>query len=517
MKSRFLLIYIFMLLWAQNFAQQVYLYEVNLSKLENDQLKIILKCPKINQKQIHFYFPAYIPNNYAAINYGRFVSKFAVKNAQGKYLNFIQKDINTYLIPEAQNIHTIEYFIDDTWDLIEDKNYVFGTSGTNIEQDCVLLNAGGAFGYFENYQHVPFHIKLLYNEPWYAYSSLFIQEKKENYTTFLAPNYNRLVDNPIIATQKQDTITIKKDKMECIVSVYAASSYPKDSIRAIVSRTLSNVQGYVQYPLTKQYHLILYLRKRDSQNKQLRDIGAFGSTEHTNCSVIHIPEDMEDYHPLKTPYLKRIEQLLAYNFIYSIFNANIPSTYMADFNFQKPISTAHNWFYTSFPHYVSLLMSNYDNLHKLCSWMSKKALLAKTYPEGVPLNNLSLHITDYPNPYDMFNYFFDYGVLLMFCLDVEIITQTKGEKNLLEVVKSLNKKFDKERPFNENEIIPAIVEQTFPEMGKFFELYFEKANKPDYAKYAQQVGLKYEEGIFIPLDTQTSLQKQYLKKWLHIP
>jgi len=518
MKSRFVLVCTFLVLWVQVFTQQVYLYEVNLSKTENDQLKVTLNCPKINQKQIHFCFPAYIPNNYAIINYGRFVSKFSVKNAKGQYLNFTQKDINTYSIPNAQDIHTIEYTIDDTWDLIEDKNYVFGGSGTNIEPDCVLLNAGGVFGYFENYQNIPFHIKISYSDQWYPYSSLFIQEKKENYTTFLSPNYNRLVDNPIIATKKQDTILVKQDKMDCLVSVYASFAYPKDSIRAIVKRSLSNVQGYLKYPVaTKQYHLILYLRKKDAQNKQLRDIGAFGSTEHTHCSVIHIPEDMEEYHPLKTPYLKRLEQLLAYNFIYAAFNTNLPSSYHTDFNFQKPISTAHNWFYTSFPHYESLLMSNHNNLDKLCSWMSKKASLAKSYPEGVPLNNLSLHITDYPNPYDMFNYFFDYGVLLMFCLDIEIITQTKGEKSLLEAIKSLNKKFDKERPFNENELIPALVEQTYPEIARFFELYFEKANKPDYAKYAHQVGLKYEEGIFIPLDTQTPQQKQYLKKWLQLP
>ncbi len=517
MKNRFVLVCTFVILWTQIFAQQVYLYEVNVSKIEHDQLRIILHCPKISQKQIHFYFPAYIPNNYAAVNYGRFVSKFSVKNAKGQYLNFRQKDMNTYFIPNAQDIRTIEYIIDDTWDFVEDKNYVFGTSGTNIEQDCILLNAGGVFGYFENYQNIPFHIKITHDNHWYTHSSLFIQEKKEHHTVFLASNYNRLVDNPIIATKKQDTLLVKKDKMECAVSVYASFNYSKDSIRAIVSRALSNVQNYLQYPISKQYHLILYLRKKDEQNKHLRDIGAFGSTEHTNCSVIHIPEDIEDYHPLKTPYLKRMEQLLAYNFIYATFNTNLPSAYYADFNFQKPISTAHNWFYTSFPHYISLLMSNYSNLDKLCSWMSKKASLAKTYPEGVPLNNLSLHITDYPNPYDMFNYFFDYGVLLMFCLDVEIITQSKGEKNLLEVIKSLNKKFDKERPFNENELIPAIAEQSYPEISKFFELYFEKANKPDYAKYAHQVGLKYEEGIFIPLDTQNAQQKQYLKKWLHIP
>lgn len=517
MNSRFVLVYTFTLLWIQIFAEQVYFYEINLSKRENDQLKVSLKCPKINQKQIHFYFPAYVPNNYAVINYGRFVSKFAVKNEKGEYLTFTQKDANTYFISNAQDIHTIEYVIDDTWDMLEDKNYVFGPTGTNIEKDCILLNAGGAFGYFENYQNIPFHIKINYGKSWYTYSSLFIQEKKENYTVFLSPNYNRLVDNPIVATHKQDTLLIKKDKSECSVSIYASFNYPKDSIRNIVTRVFSRVQNYLQYPITKQYHLILYLRKKDAQNKYLRDIGAFGSTEHTNCAVVYIPEDIEEYHPLKTPYLKRMEQLLAYNFIYASIHSNLPSIYLADFNFQKPISTAHNWFYTSLPHYISLIMSYNYNLDKLCSWMSKKASLAKTYPESVPLNNLSLHITDYPNPYDMFNYFFDYGVLLMFCLDVEIVTQTKGEKNLLQVIKSLSKKFDKERPFNENELIPAMVESSYPDLGKFFELYFEKANKPDYNKHAYQVGLKYENGIFIPLDTQNSQQKQYLKKWLQLP
>ncbi|MCS7076142.1 MAG: hypothetical protein NZ455_05515 [Bacteroidia bacterium] len=498
-------------------AQQFYLYEIDVNKIENDQIKVTLRCPKINQKQIHFYFPAYIPNNYAATNYGRFISKFSVKNAKGQYINFTQKDINSYLILNAQDIHSIEYTVDDTWDLLEDRNYVFGSSGTNIETDCILINAGGFFGYFENYQNIPFHIKIIHSNQWYAHSSLFIQERKESYTTFLSPNYNRLVDNPIIATTKRDTIVVKQDKIECLASVYAAYSYPKDSIRRIIKSSLSEIQSYLQYPINKQYHIILYLRKADPQNKQLRDIGAFGATEHTHCSVIHIPEDMDEYHPLKTPYLKRIQQLLCYNLIYAALNANLPSSYLVDFDFQKSVPTAHNWFYTSFPHYISLLIDNDDNLHRLCSWMSKKASLAKHYPEGVPLNSLSLHIADYPNPYDLFHYFFDYGVLLMFCLDVEIIFQTKGEKNLLQVIKSLNKKFDKERPFTEQELIPAIVEQSSPEIARFFEVYFQKYNKPDYAKYAQYVGLKYEEGIFIPLDTQTAQQKQYLKKWLQLP
>ncbi|MCS7027215.1 MAG: hypothetical protein NZ519_00475 [Bacteroidia bacterium] len=498
-------------------AQPFYLYELDATKIQNDQVKVVLKCPKINQKQIHFYFPAYIPNNYAPINYGRFISKFSVKNAKGEYLKFTQKDINTYLIFNAQDIYMIEYMVEDTWDLIEDKNYVFGASGTNIDIDCLLINAGGFFGYFENYQNIPFHIKILHSQQWHVYSSLFIQEKKEHYTLFLSPNYNRLVDNPIIATAKLDTISIKQDKIECVTSIYANYNYPKDTVRHIIKNVLTGVQNYLQYPINRQYHLILLLRKADPQNRQLRDIGAFGATEHTHCSVIHIPEDMHEYHPLGTPYLKRMQQLLCYNLVYASLNANLPSSYLVDFDFQKSVPTAHNWFYTSFPHYITLLIDNNYDLHRLCSWLSKKVSLAKNYPEGVPLNSLSLHIAEYPNPYDLFSYFFDYGVLLMFCLDIEIIAQTQGEKNLLQVIKSLSKKFDKERPFTEQELIPAIAEQTNPEILRFFQNYFEKYNKPNYAKYAELVGIKYEDGIFIPLDTQTAKQKQYLKKWLQLP
>lgn len=514
-------ILIFICIFSQSllFAQQRYQYEVDLNNIVNDQIKVRLLCPKIGKKQVIFAFPSNVPSSYAKLDFGRFISKFSAKDGQGNYLNIVQKDVNTYQINNATQLTTIEYLVDDSWDMIEDKQFVFGATGTNIEEKCILMNAGGFFGYCENYENTPFEVNVKYPQGWYIATNLYPQKTNTNQTTYLASNYARLVDCPIFATAVTDTFKVKKANTEIVFSLFAPSkNFDAKYFKPLVEKVLEQTNAYTHNLPLKQFHTMVYLMPKSANNVKLREIGLFGAMEHSGCSVLVLPEDLSEYSPTKMSFEERFKQLLTNNLLYAGINTNLPSVYFTDFKYQKPSSTAHLWFYASLSNYFGImtdLKSNPNQKEYWLSFISKKINLAKQYPENVPLTTLSLHIFDYPNPYDVYIRFFDYGVLTMMCLDIEIIKATNGEKNLLDVTELLMKQFSVAQPFSEAELIPAYIEKSNPALKTFFDTYILKAGIPNLKSYFAEVGVQLEEekNSLTLLNTMSETQKKYFKKW----
>lgn len=128
---------------------QTYQYKLDLNQSNEDKVKVELQCPAITTNTIQFHFPMTVPGTYAVLDYGRYIENLVAKDKDGKVLIVKKKGNNDFEIANANQLSTLSYWVNDSWDADTKKNKVFEPAGTNIQKDKnFVLNAGGWFGFF---------------------------------------------------------------------------------------------------------------------------------------------------------------------------------------------------------------------------------------------------------------------------------------------------------------------------------------------------------------------------------
>ncbi len=163
MKYIFLIFFCFQL--SVSIADDWYHYSIDLKKISNDKVKIILVPPDLKEDEVLFRFPAMVPGTYEVYDFGRFITNFTVLGKDGAVLKVSKLDVNTYKISPAQKIASISYEADDTFDKSNlpgtEEKVVFEPGGTNIEADNnFCINNHSIFGYFKGYSSNPFVLEF---------------------------------------------------------------------------------------------------------------------------------------------------------------------------------------------------------------------------------------------------------------------------------------------------------------------------------------------------------------------
>ena len=94
------------------------------------------------------------------------------------------------------------------------------------------------------------------------------------------------------------------------------------------------------------------------------------------------------------------------------------------------------------------------------------------------------------------------GALIGMCLDIRLRELSNGEMGILDLMKKLSDKYGKDKPFDDEELIPAIVELTYPEIQTFFDTYVTGTTPIPYAEFFAKVGVEEKEsevqtGVFL--------------------
>jgi predicted metalloprotease with PDZ domain len=290
--KRLTLFYGLLISLSSLFAGNDYKYFVDLTKAENDKLQVKLLPPDITVDEVEFMFPAIVPGTYAIYNFGRFISDFKVLDKSGASMSVTQTDKNTYKIPNAKNIGSITYTVEDSWDYIkkstekEKEDVVFEPAGTNIESGKnFVLNTHGFFGYFKGMSEQPISIEVKKQKGFYASSGLTGIKNGVDTDIIEVENYRRLVDSPVMYNQP-DTSFIEVGGARVLVSVYS----PNKKINSVyIARNIAEVlhaqKSYLggNLPVDK-YAFIIYLNDKPTQS------GANGALEHSYSSVYVLPE-----------------------------------------------------------------------------------------------------------------------------------------------------------------------------------------------------------------------------------
>src|SRR5690606_28676788 len=75
-------------------------------------------------------------------------------------------------------------------------------------------------------------------------------------------------------------------------------------------------------------------------------------------------------------------------------------------------------------------------------------------------------------------------------LDIRLRELSNGKSGILDMMKDLSQKCGKDRPFEDEALIPQIVEITYPQIAEFFDLYVTGENPIPYDQFLEKVGLE---------------------------
>nr|WP_317130372.1 hypothetical protein [Antarcticibacterium arcticum] len=155
----------------------------------------------------------------------------------------------------------------------------------------------------------------------------------------------------------------------------------------------------------------------------------------------------------------------------------------------------HLWMYEGVTEYFAhLFQVNQDLITEQDFYdrMSSKIEDAKNYDDTVPFTLMSKNILEEPYKSDYYNVYLK-GALIGMALDLKLRELSKGEKGILDLMKDLSQKYGKNQPFEDDELIPQIVEMTFPEIGDFFREYITGEIPIHYEQFLEKAGVEMAE------------------------
>ncbi len=459
-----------------------YSYKIDLTSIANDKIKVTLTPPKITTDEVIFRMPKMVPGTYKIYDFGRFVSEFRVGAPTNVNCPVTRLDDNSWKISNATQMTGIEYWVEDTWDTEISENKIFEPAGTEIDENrCFVLNNHGFFGYFEGMTQKGYEVDVTRPFNFYASTGLNFSSK-QNTDHFTTISYDQLVDSPIMYTIP-DTTFIQVGNCRVLVSVY---NEPKEVLSSKVAEWIGAIldaqQNFLggKLPVDK-YAFLIYVPKEVS-------FGG-GALEHNNSSMYFMPFYGEEY------FQQIMKDVAAHEFFHIVTPLTLHSEEIHHFDFTNPEMSEHLWLYEGMTEYNAHLVQVRSGLINVEAYMEniiEKMNYAENFNDTLPFTTMSkgclgVYEDQYINVYQK-------GALINMCLDILIIQNSNGSKNLREVIAQLSDQYGVRKPFKDEELFGEIEKLTYPEVRKFLDTYVAGPNRIPYKEMLSIVGLELSEG-----------------------
>lgn len=470
-------------------AEQPIIVNLDLVNVEDDKIEVVVDPGRFTDPQTTFFIPKTVPGTYSIDDYGAFVEDLRALDYDGGELPVSETGENTWVIENAEDLDRVTYRVNDSYDAEGEKG-VFSPAGTNIKEDeNFMLNLHGFVGYFENREEQPFQLIIDRPADLFPGTALEVSEtttetgEPETVTDiFRVSRYFEVVDNPIMYAAP-DTASIDIEGMDVLLHVYSPNDvYSAEDIRPEMQRTMSAQKDFLgDIDATSKYAILLYL-----SDPQDMDARGFGALEHHTSTVVVLPEPMP---------LERLNQtmtdVVSHEFFHILTPLSIHSEEIHYFDYNDPEMSKHLWMYEGVTEYFSQLFQVNQDLisnNEFYDRISEKIENSRNYTDTIPFTVLSENILEEPYKNEFYNVYLK-GTLIGMTLDIRLRELSDGDYGLLDLMKELSERFGKDKPFEDDELIPTIVDLTYPEIQDFFDTYVSGTTPIPYEEFLEKAGV----------------------------
>lgn len=472
---------------------QATLVTMDLVNVENDRVMVTVDPGRFDTQTANFYIPKTVPGTYSVDNYGKFIEDLKAYNYLGDEMLLAKTGDNSWIINNAEDLDKITYWVNDSYDVAGEEG-IFSPAGTNIEKGKnFMLNLHGFVGYFENLQEKPY--KLVINRPrdiipgtsMPLSQTIDHPDNKEAKTdSYTLTRYFDIIDNPIMYAAP-DTAQIKIENIDVLLHVYSPNNvYTSKSIEPEIEKMMRAQKRFLgEIDETSRYAILLYLA-----NPAETDAKGYGALEHHTSTVVVLPETM----PLES-LNKTMTDVVSHEFFHILTPLNVHSNEIHFFNYNEPKMSKHLWMYEGVTEYFAHLFQVNQGLipnQEFYNRMSEKIEGSKSFNDTIPFTVMSQNILEEPYKDDYYNVYLK-GALIGMALDIRLRELSNGKSGILDLMQKLSQKYGKDRPFEDDALIPEIVQMTYPEIQQFFDKYVSGKNPIPYEEFLEKVGVELQK------------------------
>lgn len=478
---------------TQKETPKVVLTSVDLINVTDDKVSVVVNPPTITEKEIKFSLPAIVPGTYSRDDYGKYIEAFKALDYSGNELQFTKVDDNTWSILNADKLDKVTYLVNDTFD-IESEHDIFSPTGTNIASNNYVLNMNGFIGYFNTLKNLPYEVLIKHPETLYAGTSLNeleIPKTKDSLTAananyYKVDRYADLIDSPVMYTENEP-VSFTVGETEVLINVFSPNgTYSAEDFKPVISTMVEAQKAYLgDLKTTNKYAILVYLSTVGAEDAQ-----GFGALEHNTSTVVVMPEQYP-----KQLLDKAMVDIVAHEFFHVVTPLSIHSEEIHFFDFNTPKMSQHLWMYEGVTEYFAQHFQVYEGLvtpEEFYDVIVSKIDNAKRYTGDFSFTEMSKNVLEEPYK-DAYANVYEKGALIGMCIDLIMREQSNGEKGLIDLMKTLTKRFGSTSPFSDDTFIETVAALSYPEVGNFLRDHVQNNGAINYTEYFYLVGLEFAE------------------------
>ena len=458
-----------------------FIYEVDFTN-KNDAFNVSLTVPSLSPEDDVYSFVSYAPGVHQPLNFGRFVKLFKVYDKDGNELPTNKISTNDFRILDPSRVFKIVYEIDDSFDMSTKHHPIYPMSGTGINDDYIILNTHGVFGYFKDLKNTPIKLKLKLDGTPKIGTAL----NTDDNGFYEIESFYHLTDSPILIGNNLSYASVTIDKIQ--VEAYVHSPSGEITAPVVLDQALEILNAakkFIGYSPVDRYTFLMYFASHEDI-KEMPVFQSGGALEHSLSSTYALP-DMVQYLPL-------LKNIIAHEFMHILSPLHLHSNVLSNFDYSDPVSEdEHVWLYEGVTEWVSYIMQVRAGIatpQDYLNYLSQKVNSSEKYDAEYSLTRISREwSTDEGNK--QYGNIYQLGALTAAMLDIKLLQLSNGSKGLREVYLELINKFGKETPFDNATFFDTLIEMTYPEIADFIEDHIKKNTPFDFDKEMEPLGIKY--------------------------
>lgn len=435
-------------------------YELSIPRPSTQILKVRMRIPSqlAKGRQTTAALPAWAPGSYLIRDFGKNIYRVEAQDDRGRKLPIWRSDKQHWQVQNRGRPFVLSYevFANE-----------LSVRTSFVDNKMALLNGSSVFMYIPGQERRP--AKVVINAPkgWQSYCALPRQGN-----TFDSPDYDTLVDSPILLGQGQRrTFVVDKTNFEYVLVAPSGTNADVDRLTQdakILAKAFSEIMGPIDFGHYSFYTVL-------SPN-------ARGGLEHLNSTAM-----------LHSPFIfntdkgyTRAQDLLAHEFFHAWNVKRIHDKKLGPFDYDREVYTDLLWFHEGFTETITaraMLRANNYTPKTFLEHLQKVWTIYIEHPgrDYSPISELSrmawvkLYKRTTHHRNTVISYYLK-GEIIGMCLDLILRKRaaTKGKKaNLETLFAQLWQQRDKKdrKRITAKEVIALANAQAGSDLSDFFERY----------------------------------------------
>lgn len=420
--------------------------------------------------------PVWTPGSYLIREYAKNVEGFTAQSTTTKNLVLDKINKNTWRIFSTEDAITVHY-----------KVYAYELSVRNsfLDIDHGYLNGASVFMYTEALKNQPLQLTI---QPYTGWKTISTGMKRTSPTAFTyeAPDYDRLVDSPI-EIGNHPTFTFTASGIPHTVAMFGEVTYDKDRLMADYKRVCETAATVVgEHPCTDYTFIVQHIPN------------AGGGLEHLNSTTLQTSRNAYTTEGSYRGFLT----LVAHEYFHLWNVKRIRPIALGPFDYDAENYTHLLWlsegvtsFYedyilrraglTSPDYYLSVVANDITGIENQPGTRMQSAAESSwdAWIKGYRPNENSSNSTIS---------YYSKGSVLGTLLNLTILANTNGERNLDDLMRFLYNEYYKKqkRGFTDAEFQQAVAQIAGRNMDDFFKKYVFGTDEIDYNAFFAPVGLQ---------------------------